>query len=395
MSQPPSGDPPRAGSAGAVPLRAESAGPVPPLDRPMGRQMIASYRNVPGRHCGSTAMRNLIQHYCGLELSEAEVFGLGSGIGFALLEADRYDPGVMLFGRSATMEVDVADALGLRYTEQTEADDRRAWQLVRDEVLAGRPTMLSGDALYLDYRDFKVHFPAHRFVLVGFDDDVRTAFVADRIDVEPQPCAYDALAASRNPKDFISTCNLWGRFHDGTVGRSLRDAFAIAVGRAATRMLERSDLAMAGDEATGIAGAVRVTTGIAGLDRLAEFLPEYLARPSGHAFARYAGACIETFGTGGGNFRLMYAEFLETACVRGYGAVAPADVETVRASARAWTALANQLRAFAGGESPASDAASHEGETMVAIVREIRELEARVFERLAGRALSPAASERS
>jgi len=64
--------------------------------------LIEAYRNLPGGHCGSTAMRNLLFHYCGLGLTEGEVFGLGSGIDFVLLESDLYQPGVMLFGRGAT-----------------------------------------------------------------------------------------------------------------------------------------------------------------------------------------------------------------------------------------------------------------------------------------------------
>ena len=345
----------------------------------MTSHRIENYRNVPGQHCGSTAMRNLIRHYCGLELSEAAVFGLGSGVHFMLVESGLYDPGVLMFGRSATMEVDLADALGLDYTEQTEADDRKAWQVVREEVLANRPTMLSGDALYLDYRDFKVHFPAHRFVLVGFDDASRKAFVADRIDEAAQPCAYDALASSRNPKDFISTCNLWGKFHSGRVGRALPDAWALAITRAAERMI-----AGGGNDAGVPEGAAATaTTGIAGLTRLAERLPEFLARPAGQALARYGAGCIESFGTGGGNFRLMYATFLQEACASGYAGVQAADVDAMRESARLWTTLADRLRAFAGGGAVQAGEAGDAGEAAAAVVVQIRDSERRLFERLA------------
>ena len=100
-------------------------------------------------------------------------------------------------------------------------DDARAWQVVREEVVAGRPTMLSGDILYLDYREYKVHFPGHRFVLLGFDDAIEKAYIADRIRPEPEACSYAALAVSRNPPEGLSTHNLWGRFHGTEVGRSL------------------------------------------------------------------------------------------------------------------------------------------------------------------------------
>ena len=347
----------------------------------MSRTLIETYRNHPGEHCGSTAMRNLIRHYCDLELTEAMVFGLGSGIDFVLIEADRYEPGVFLFGRSATMEADVAGALGLHYTEQIEPEDARAWAVVRDEVTAGRPTMLSGDALYLDYRDFRVHFPAHRFVLLGFDDEARKAMVADRIVPDTQICSYDALAASRNPKDFISTVNLWGKFHDGVVERSLPDATRLAIGKAASRMLGApAGGTAAADGAIG-GGAppsgVTMASGISGLSRLAARLPVFLQRPNARELARYAGACIESFGTGGGNFRLMYAAFLEEAREKRYAPVEADDVAGIRASAHSWTELSSRLRAFASGESDDVTAPA------VALVESIRDTEQRVFERLA------------
>ena len=108
------------------------------------------------------------------------------------------------------------------------------------------PPCFSGDCHYLDYRGFEGHFPSHRFVLVGFDDDASSAFVMDRLSPEPQECSYESLALSRNPPDFISTYNLWGKFHETSVGHSLEEAFASALGRSAMRMLGE-DRSQAGD----------------------------------------------------------------------------------------------------------------------------------------------------
>lgn len=342
----------------------------------MDSYRIENYRNVPGQHCGSTAMRNLIRHYCHRELSEPAVFGLGSGLHFVLVESQMYDPSVLMFGRSASMEVDLAETLGLQYTEQMEMDDAKAWQVVRDEVAEGRPTMLSGDALYLTYRDFKVHFPAHRFVLLGFDDSARTAFIADRIEEAVQPCDYDALARSRNPRDFISTYNLWGKFHGDRVDCEMPQAFASAIARVARRMVDNdgSDIAVPEDM------PITASSGVVGLTRLAGRLPEFLARPTGPALARYAAGCIESYGTGGANFRIMYAAFLQEAHEAGYAGITAADVEAMRESARLWSVFAGHLKAFAGGE--AADAS----EAAAASVIDIRDTEARLFERLADRA---------
>ena len=149
------------------------------------KTMIEGYEIFPGDHCGSVAMRGLLHHYCGLDLPESAVFGLGSGAASVYLSGPDLDPSAMLFGRTASMEQDLASNLEIDYRERPENDDEEAWQIVREEVLAGRPTMLSGDILYLDYREFKVHFPGHRFVLLGFDGETQKAFIADRIRPEP------------------------------------------------------------------------------------------------------------------------------------------------------------------------------------------------------------------
>jgi hypothetical protein len=167
--------------------------------------------------------------------------------------------------------------------------------------------MLSGDILYLDYREYKVHFPAHRFVLLGFDDEIQKAFIADRINVPPEACSYGALFTSRNPPEGISTHNLWGKFHGTEVTHSLEEACRIAIDLCARRMLgEESSFAadFAGE------GDTRVVTGVAGIRQLAEELPSWGGREDSAWLASYNSRSIEKFGNGGGNFRRLYAGFL-------------------------------------------------------------------------------------
>jgi len=330
--------------------------------------MIHDYRNRPGEHCASTALRNLLAHYCGLDLPEAVVFGLGAGLDFLLVENESFRPAFMIFGRSPSLEPDVGAGLGVDYREQPEMDDDRAWEIVRREVAEGRPTMLSGDAFYLTYRDFKVHFPAHRFVLVGFDDDTRTAYVADRLDVDPQPCDYEALRLSRNPPAFLSTHNLWGKFHDTRVGRSLPEAYESAIRRNAQRMLE-------GEEGLSLPG-LRASQGLAGLRRFAEQLPAWFEREDCEELTTYASSCIEKFGTGGGNFRTLYAAFLRAARATVPHLVAEEAPELAARSAAKWTELADRLRE--AGRDPKRTHAGH----CQRLVEEIFTLERRMFESL-------------
>lgn len=291
-------------------------------------------------------MRGLLQHYCGLELSEPAVFGLASGLAAVYLEGDDLDPKRLLFGRSMTLETDLAENLQLDYREQTEEDDDLAWKKVRAEVLAGRPTMLSGDILYLDYREYKVHFPGHRFVLLGFDDETEKAIIADRINEEPERCSYGALRKSRNPPEGMSTHNLWGRFHGTEVGRPLVDAARIAIDRCADHMLGASRT----PSEDRLSGSMSVTTGVAAIRRLAGDIPTWAERDDAGWVASYNARCIEKFGNGGGNFRRLYAGFLAWAHDLD-AALAPADAaaRTTRA-ADGWTALSESLATAARGE---------------------------------------------
>jgi len=339
------------------------------------RHRIEGYRNFPGEHCGSVAMRGLLAHYCDLELPEDVVFGLGAGLDCMYMPV----PGVggVAFGRTTSMEVDLADALGVDYVERTEPDDARAWQDARAEVLADRPTMLSGDIFHLDYRDYKVQFPGHRFVLLGFDDELEEVYIADRIREEPETCSLGALMRSRNPSEGMSTVNLWGHFESGEVRHDLATAARRALGRCSAHMLGIDSREAGGRDGDGtVATPLRdATFGIAGIRRFAEDLPGLAAKPDARALAGYNGSAIEKFGNGGGNFRRLYAGFLEWAHLRDPERVPGEATALARASADQWTALAHDL--WATADEPAR------WQTASQRARAIADLERQLFEGLA------------
>ncbi|MGI9591364.1 MAG: BtrH N-terminal domain-containing protein [Myxococcota bacterium] len=336
------------------------------------KTLIEEYPNHPGEHCGSVAMRSLLEHYCGLELPEAVVFGLGAGLETAYLPMPGMEPEAMVFGRTTTMESDLAACLGLDYEERLEPDDERAWQDVREEVLAGRPTMLSGDIFYLDYRDYKVHFPGHRFVLLGFDDDRQVVQIADRINAEPEVCSYGALFRSRNPPEGFSMQNLWGKFSSEEVKHDLPTASRKALALCARSML--ADGARADAPAASGLGA-GASLGLAGLRSFAEDLPRWRERDEGRFYAYYNGSVIEKFGNGGGNFRRLYAAYLDWARELDPAAVPAEAPELTRRSADAWTAIAQLLWEAGKGADTWQRAVDH--------VAEIEMIERELFERIA------------
>jgi hypothetical protein len=228
--------------------------------------------------------------------------------------------------------------------------------------------MLSGDILYLDYREYKVHFPGHRFVLVGFDDDIEKAFIADRIRPEPEACSYGALMKSRNPPEGMSTQNLWGRFHSTQMGRSVEEACRFAIDRCSRRMLGTSE-ANLGDLQMG--AETKATSGVAGIRRLSREIPGWAERDDAAWIASYNSRCVEKFGNGGGNFRRMYGRFLEWA--RGLDtSLAPADTPLLASrAADGWTTLSVTLAAAA--KDPADAALWREAASRTTTIADLEE----------------------
>lgn len=336
---------------------------------PMNHQ-IQDFKIYPGDHCGSVAMRGLLDYYCNLKLPEAAVFGLGAGVTSAFLYGPAMDPPYVLFGRTMSMEVDLGRHLGIDYREQPESDDDKAWRIVREEILAGRPTMLSGDIFYLDYRDYKVHFPAHRFILLGFDDEAEQASIGDRIRDEPEICSLGAIRQSRNPPVGMSTQNLWGRFHDTAVGSDLRDAAAGALRQCALGMLSPPKISDA-----------QQSMGLLGMDAtraFAESMPEIAKRPDACAIASFNASCLEKFGNGGGNFRRLYADFLFWARTLDPKLVHESAPALAVEAADSWTAASTSLFLASGregDEAPWNDAAKQ--------LHRAAEIEQNLFERIA------------
>lgn len=303
------------------------------------RVLIENYRNLTAGHCGSGSMRNLIFHYTGLDLDEGVVFGLGAGLDAVYFDYPDVDPPYMCFGRGSSFETDLTEALGIDYRETSNPDNDQAWEEVRQEVIAGRPTMLSGDIYYLDYRKFKVHFPGHRFVLLGFDDDRDEVYVADRTEEETQTCSTEGVRLSRNAPVGMSSHNTWGKFHSQHVRHSMPDACGIALRSTVMRMLnfdssQRDLMAKLRGNADG-----ELAVGLQGLRTLANQLPRWAALDDPTAHAQYLDNAIIKFGTGGGFFRDHYATFMRWAAVQRPDLVGPTTVALAEGAARGWNGL--------------------------------------------------------
>ncbi len=290
---------------------------------------VPNYIHVPGHHCGSTALRNLLGFH-GVEISEEMAFGLGAGACFYYVALEQASPTRWFNGRTARLEETFSELTGAALEMRTfEQGDGDAWEAARSEVDAGRPVLLLTDLYYLDHYGNSAHFPGHAVVLAGYDDEV--AHLSDTGFAQLQATKLENLDKARHSQH--PAYPLSGHMFTATgsvTPEQLREAIPAAIERAAKAMVEPEFRDFSGLD------AVRRLAAEAGS------WPE--ATEDWQWCARFGYQVIERRGTGGGAFRLMYSRFLEEA---GH----PEAPLAAEAAAR-WTDLATAFHAASEREDP-------------------------------------------
>ena len=259
--------------------------------------LVPGYTHVPGNHCGSTALRNLLSFH-GVEISEEMAFGLGAGACFFYVVLDDQSPSRFTNGRAARLEENFVELTGAPVALETIPDEAEAWERARSVIDSDRPALLLTDLYYLDQYGRSAHFPGHAVVLDGYDDEV--AYLSDTDFEELQTTRLENLAKARAAKH--PAYPLDGHMVHLPGGAEIGDlsaAIPIAIERASGEMLEPSL-----GEFEGIPALRRLAAEIGAWPEAAE---------DWQWCARFLYQVIERRGTGGGNFRRMYARFLAEA----------------------------------------------------------------------------------
>ena len=261
----------------------------------MSATMVPGFRHVPGNHCGSTALRNLLA-FGGADISEELAFGLGAGPCFYYVALDGQSPSRFTNGRTSRLEEEFVELTGAALRLETFEGRDESWAAARASVDDGNPAILLTDLFYLDHYGRSAHFPGHAVVLAGYDDEV--AYLSDTAFEELQTTSLESLADARH-SDF-PVYPLSGHMltqPDGVDAATLAEAAPRAIARAAERMLEPP----LGDY-----------EGLPALNRFAAEVGDWPGQLEDWQWcARFNYQVIERRGTGGGNFRAMYSRFLE------------------------------------------------------------------------------------
>ncbi|ADK84982.1 conserved hypothetical protein [Desulfarculus baarsii DSM 2075] len=288
----------------------------------------------PGRHCASSGARDLACFH-GLELSEAMCFGLGAGLGLWLMEAA--SPSRLIHLRSHDMEAQFFRRIGQDFRWTRFVDGPASHQGLIAALDDGRPALLRSDIYHLPYYNTKTHFPGHVIVAWGYDQAAEEFLLSDTERSELQRTPFAAVQLAR-----FSTDGYFKMNGDMYAPAALTDpgplapAVAQAIVFCSRRLLE-------GHGGHG---------GLTDMARWLAQMPAWGELPDWRWTTRFCYQMIERRGTGGGGFRLMYADFLDEAAelLPEVGRLKlPA---LMRALAADWTALAMALKDASERDAP-------------------------------------------
>jgi hypothetical protein len=267
---------------------------------------LANFMPLPGVHCETTTLRNML-HHAGTTVSEAMLFGLGQGIDFEYWDAP--EPGrttPMLTGRTGPGKVSrtACEAMDVKLCEAQAPNPESARQQAVDLLDEGHVVGVTVDIYHLDYFSSRAHFAAHYIALYGMDREV--AYV---VDTEQQGGAQvlstESLRRAQNSSEgFMPSPNLQMYLEVSSVpslaqlGSSLADTTWGAIHGAAVRMLSDRGPKVGLDGIRTAASEMSTWQDVVSA-------PEELV-PAVGRFWRLAG-------TGGANFRKLYREFLQEA----------------------------------------------------------------------------------
>ncbi|MEU7141097.1 BtrH N-terminal domain-containing protein [Nocardia sp. NPDC046473] len=280
----------------------------------MTRVLIEDYPHRRAGHCGSGALRDLID-WAGSGWdgppSEALVFGMGGGLGFQYFQIPGLMPPIYFVGRTADMELDLCARLGIE-TERKQTDDAElGWSWVADELDAGRPVMVWADILELPYLRVRLSNTRHDIVVIGYDTDADIAYVVDNDRDGFQAVPLPVLAKARNSSGFPDRnrhATYPMRFPD-----RLPDLLPVArdAAAAAVANLHGTDQVSAGGSELHLPGGSGIF-GLAGVERFCGDIARWPVEldPNDLMIALHSiRVFVEKAGTGGGLFRRLQAGF--------------------------------------------------------------------------------------
>jgi len=263
--------------------------------------MIINFEHKQAAHCENGVTSNIL-NYNGINLSEAMVFGIGSGLFYSYLPFVKVNnaPGFSyrtlpgwIFGR-------VAKRLGFSIVRKKYSDANKAMSELDNLLEMGKPVGLQVGVYHLTYfpDPYRFHFNAHNIVVYGKEDN--EYLISDPVMERPTRLTDNELNRVRFAKGVFAPK---GHLYYPTKlsnDYNLEKAVKKGINRTASDMLN-NPLPLFG------------IRGIKTVSKVIRKMPEKLGNKKASLYLGQIVRMQEEIGTGGAGFRFIFAAFLQEA----------------------------------------------------------------------------------
>lgn len=266
--------------------------------------MQLDFKHKPSGHCENGVVSNLLGFY-GIDISEAMVFGLGSGLFFAHMPFIKmHDMAVTSFRPlPGAIFSRVVSLLGIKMKRYKFRDKEKSMAALDRVLLSGTPVGMLVGVYNLPYfpKEYRFHFNAHNICVIGKEGDIYT--VSDPVVVDKCTLTYEELKTVRFAK---GTYTPNGRMYHITDISHKRDI---------NYEIIRKSILLNCSRMTKIPIPMFGVNGIRFLARRMKRWEKSMGKKKAALNLAQVIRMNEEIGTGGAGFRFIYAAFLQEASI--------------------------------------------------------------------------------
>ncbi|HEY3450955.1 MAG TPA: BtrH N-terminal domain-containing protein [Myxococcales bacterium] len=321
--------------------------------------MRIDYKHRFAAHCETGTIAGVLQH-AGIDMNEAMVFGVGSGLFFAYFPLVSIGPWPLLTYRITPGNIfkHLVKRLRLDLHVTRYGNDRQRAMREMDALLErGIPVGLQVCVYWLPYmpESQRIHFNTHNVIVMGKEGS--DYVVSDSCMLQPTTLPAEALENARFAKGILAPKGLAfhvepGSWKEKALNEPVRDAIV--------------------DVCKSMSAPVPIV-GVRGIHHLANAIEKWIRkydRPQIDLKLADVVVMQELIGTGGGGFRYMYSAFLKEAGER-------TNNPKLTELAKPMLEIGDQWRDFASVAARLRKHREKQGETLQTLPTMLRDIAAR------------------
>ena len=267
---------------------------------------INNFKHQVASHCESGSIRNLLK-YSGVDVSEALVFGIGSGIDFIYLSFLKlFSPFPIIITRSkmGSLFKNIEKTCGIKFYYKKLSTTNKALEIANRKIDSDIPVAVCVDMFYMKYLPsfMHIHVPFHFIVLFGRDE--KSYMVSDPYYQNIGNLSIENLKPAMSTHALFSNDNLLVYVEQIPEHINWKKAIISALKKTATKM-----------EPPRFINAFSIL-GVEAIKLFAKKMLDWPKKFKGLTLREgilFTATGFEEQGTGGGAFRLIYGAFLQEA----------------------------------------------------------------------------------